>query len=211
MLKNIQVSQLVKIIVGTLLVALGITLMITSQLGVDTLSVGLFGVMNFIPWKFGYLTLTFNLIILAFALFFDRQQVGLGSFANAFGVGLTVNALTPILTANEFLTSHTYLTMILGIVVYGLGVGIYVAGNLGSAAVECLTMMIVKATKFPLRYVRISLDALMVVIGLLLGSQSFGIGTIICVITTGFIMERVLIFFERLEQKAQDSLISQVK
>ncbi|MCJ0587963.1 YitT family protein, partial [Enterococcus cecorum] len=168
-------------------------------------------VMNFIPWKFGYLTLTFNLIILAFALFFDRQQVGLGSFANAFGVGLTVNALTPILTANEFLTSHTYLTMILGIVVYGLGVGIYVAGNLGSAAVECLTMMIVKATKFPLRYVRISLDALMVVIGLLLGSQSFGIGTIICVITTGFIMERVLIFFERLEQKAQDSLISQVK
>ena len=101
--------------------------------------------------------------------------------------------------------------MILGIVVYGLGVGIYVAGNLGSAAVECLTMMIVKATKFPLRYVRISLDALMVVIGLLLGSQSFGIGTIICVITTGFIMERVLVFFERLEHKAQEKLISQVK
>ncbi|CAI3368324.1 YczE/YyaS/YitT family protein [Enterococcus cecorum] len=211
MLKNIQVSQLVKIIVGTLLVALGITLMITSQLGVDTLSVALFGVMNFIPWKFGYLTLTFNLIILAFALFFDRQQVGLGSFANAFGVGLTVNALTPILTASEFLTRHTYLTMALGIIVYGLGVGVYVAGNLGSAAVECLTMMIVKATRFPLRYVRISLDALMVVIGLLLGSQSFGIGTIICVITTGFIMERVLVFFERFEQKAQDSLISQVK
>ena len=211
MLKNIRFSQIVKIIVGTFLVALGITLMITSQLGVDTLSVALFGVMNFIPWKFGYLTLSFNLIILAFAVFFDRNQVGLGSFANAFGVGLTVNALTPILTANEFLTSHTYLTMILGIVVYGLGVGIYVAGNLGSAAVECLTMMVVKATKFPLRYVRISLDALMVVIGLLLGSQNFGIGTIICVITTGLIMERVLVFFERLEQKAQRNLISQTK
>lgn len=201
MKRKIEGHQILKVVVGTLLVALGITLMIASTLGVDTLSVALFGWMNFVPWQFGYLSLTFNLIVLAFALIFDRKQVGLGSFANAFGVGLTVNFLSPYILANEFIANHHWLAAIVGIVVYGLGVGIYVSAQLGSAAIECLTMMLVKATRFPLRYIRIGLDAGMVILGLLLGSQNFGVGTILCVLTTGFFMEQVLNFFERLALK----------
>lgn len=67
--------KILYVVVGTVLSALGLSLMIASNLGVDTLSVALFGIMNYVPIKFGYLSLSFNILVLSMAFFFDRSQL----------------------------------------------------------------------------------------------------------------------------------------
>ncbi|MGG5370596.1 YczE/YyaS/YitT family protein [Enterococcus sp. AZ196] len=190
--------NLLKVLLGTLLSAFGLSLMITSSLGVDTLSVALFGVMNIFPLKFGYLSLCFNLFALMIAFLFDRRQIGIGSLINGIGIGLGVNFFTSFFTLNTSSIISQLVASISGVLLFALGIGIYVSAQLGAAALECLTLMVVNSSNFSIKTVRILIDSTMIVIGLLLGNANLGIGTLLCVCTTGVIMEGVLKFQTRL-------------
>ena len=63
-------------------------------------------------------------------------------------------------------------------------VPLYVSSNKGSAALEALTQLLFKFTGFSLTFIRIGLDALMVIVGVLLGAP-IGIGTLLCVLAIG--------------------------
>ncbi|MBO0451590.1 YczE/YyaS/YitT family protein [Candidatus Enterococcus murrayae] len=190
--------NLFKVLLGTLLSAFGLSLMITSSLGVDTLSVALFGVMKIFPLKFGYLSLCFNLFVLMIAFLFDRRQIGIGSLINGIGIGLGVNFFTSFFTLNTSSIISQLVASISGVLLFALGIGIYVSAQLGAAALECLTLMVVNSSNFSIKTVRILIDSTMIVIGLLLGNANLGIGTLLCVCTTGVIMEGVLKFQSRL-------------
>ncbi|KAF1299411.1 hypothetical protein BAU15_01840 [Enterococcus sp. JM4C] len=193
--------KLIKVVAGTTLSALGLTLMIASNLGVDTLSIALFGIMNYLPIQFGYLSLGFNILVLSLAFIFDRSQIGLGSLINGLGVGIGVNIFTSYLASHTLLVSYPLLFCLLGVLLFGLGIGIYVSAQLGAAALECLTLMIVKLSKRSIKVTRILIDCSMVLIGLLLGSKSLGIGTLGCILTTGLLLEVTLALQTRLSLK----------
>ncbi|WP_237580107.1 membrane protein [Candidatus Enterococcus huntleyi] len=175
--------------------------MIASNLGVDTLSIALFGIMNYLPIQFGYLSLGFNILVLSLAFIFDRSQIGLGSLINGLGVGIGVNIFTSYLASHTLLVSYPLLFCLLGVLLFGLGIGIYVSAQLGAAALECLTLMIVKLSKRSIKVTRILIDCSMVLIGLLLGSKSLGIGTLGCILTTGLLLEVTLALQTRLSLK----------
>lgn len=67
----------------------------------------------------------------------------------------------------------------------------YTSGKLGSAALESLSLALNQRTSYSLRIIRIMLDSLLVIAGLLLGA-SIGMGTIFCVILVGPITQSVL-------------------
>ena len=80
------------------------------------------------------------------------------------------------------------LLMLLGIILFAIGTGLYAAASLGRGSYEALTFSLAEKNGWQVRVVRSLLDAMMVIIGVLLGG-TFGICTIVTILLSGTIKE----------------------
>ena len=78
--------------------------------------------------------------------------------------------------------------MCAGIVVFSFGTGLYSSANLGRGSYEALTFALAEKNDWPVKYVRMVLDVLMVVLGVLCGGR-FGACTIATIIIAGPIIQ----------------------
>ncbi len=194
------IARLTAVFLGTAITSLGIVLLLASQLGVDTISTFLLGVMQHFSIKFSLASQMFNLIILVIIFFLDRSIIGIGSFINGIFIGIFVNLFTPLITLVPLVAGTKAAFVILGPLCFSIGIGIYLSANLGAAAVECLMLYFAEITPFSLKTVRITLDALLVLTGWLLGG-AVGIGTILCVFASGPLIAKTLASIERFSLK----------
>ena len=63
------------------------------------------------------------------------------------------------------------LLMLLGIILFAIGTGLYAAASLGRGSYEALTFSLAEKNGWQVRVVRSLLDAMMVIIGVLLGGD----------------------------------------
>ncbi len=174
-----------QILLGTCLIALAISLLITAHQGYDTISTFLLGILNYVSVPFWIASLCFNLVVLLIVAIFDRQELGIGSYINGIGLGLLIGIFEPVMDKIfVHLPFYSWLTIFIAPILFGVGAGIYVSSNQGSAALEALTALIYKRTKLTQKTIRIGLDAAMVLIGFGLGAN-VGIGTLLCIIFIG--------------------------
>lgn len=189
--------KIVKILIGTCLIALAIGLLITAHRGYDTVSTFLLGILNFLPVPFWIASLTFNLVILLIVAVFDRKDLGMGSFINGIGLGLLIGLTEPILEkVSVVVPMYSLLAIIAAPILFGIGAGIYVSVNEGAAALEALTAIIYRRVNLSMKVIRMGLDAAMVIIGFALGAK-VGIGTLLCILFIGPIFEFTLKFINR--------------
>lgn len=178
-----------QILLGTCLIALAISLLITAHQGYDTISTFLLGILNHVSVPFWIASLCFNLVVLLIVAIFDRQELGIGSYINGIGLGLLIGIFEPVMDKIfVHLPFYSWLAIFIAPILFGVGAGIYVSSNQGSAALEALTALIYKRTKLTQKTIRIGLDAAMVLIGFGLGAN-VGIGTLLCIIFIGPIFE----------------------
>ena len=178
-----------QILLGTCLIALAISLLITAHQGYDTISTFLLGILNHVSVPFWIASLCFNLVVLLIVAIFDRQELGIGSYINGIGLGLLIGIFEPVMDKIfVHLPFYSWLAIFIAPILFGVGAGIYVSSNQGSAALEALTALIYKRTKLTQKTIRIGLDAAMVLIGFGLGAND-GIGTLLCIIFIGPIFE----------------------
>lgn len=171
-----------QILLGTCLIALAISLLITAHQGYDTISTFLLGILNHVSVPFWIASLCFNLVVLLIVAIFDRQELGIGSYINGIGLGLLIGIFEPVMDKIfVHLPFYSWLAIFIAPILFGVGAGIYVSSNQGSAALEALTALIYKRTKLTQKTIRIGLDAAMVLIGFGLGAN-VGIGTLLCII-----------------------------
>lgn len=174
-----------QILLGTCLIALAISLLITAHQGYDTISTFLLGILNYVSVPFWIASLCFNLVVLLIVAIFDRQELGIGSYINGIGLGLLIGIFEPVMDKIfVHLPFYSWLAIFIAPILFGVGAGIYVSSNQGSAALEALTALIYKRTKLTQKTIRIGLDAAMVLIGFGLGAN-VGIGTLLCIIFIG--------------------------
>lgn len=160
---------------GLIVFSLGISIAINVQyLGIhpwDVLSVGLFDL-------FGFSIGTWNIIIgftlIVVSLILDRSYVKLGTFLNAIIIGACVDLFLWL----GFLptASHSWIDwviMLIGIIVMGVGGGIYNAAGLGSGPRDGFMLSISDKTGFSIGKVRIMTETFILVIGLLIGGPVF--------------------------------------
>ena len=178
-----------QILLGTCLIALAISLLITAHQGYDTISTFLLGILNHVSVPFWIASLCFNLVVLLIVAIFDRQELGIGSYINGIGLGLLIGIFEPVMDKIfVHLPFYSWLAIFIAPILFGVGAGIYVSSNQGSAALEALTALIYNRTKLTQKTIRIGLDAAMVLIGFGLGAN-VGIGTLLCIIFIGPIFE----------------------
>ena len=83
-----------------------------------------------------------------------------------------------------------FLIMLSGVILFAVGTGLYASASLGRGSYEAVTFALAEKNRWQVKTVRMVLDVIVVVIGVLLGGK-FGICTIITVVISGSVIQFV--------------------
>ena len=179
--------RLLMICLGAALASYGIDLAIHAGFGSATLAVLWQGVSVRFGLTYGVASLLVAAAMVAFCLIYDRSQIHVG----------TILYQIVYTFAIDFFRTRVYYTesvvlnfgiMLLGIAVFAVGTAFYAFADLGRGSYEALTFAFVKKKGWQTKTVRITLDILVVVVGVLLGGKA-GICTLCTIFLSGHIIQ----------------------
>ena len=180
-------KKIVIIIVGSVIAAYGITLALYAGFGGATLAVLWQGISRTFHISIGMASLIVAIVMIVFAFFYDRSQIHIGTILYQIVYSLCVDL---------FANAHVYSThlwvnaliMLLGVLLFAVGTGFYAAASLGRGSYEALTFSLAEKNGWQVKVVRMILDIVMVIAGVLLGGK-FGICTIVTIIISGPVIQ----------------------
>ena len=177
--------NVIVLLLGVLLLSIGGALFLTANIGSDSLMVFNQGISVVLKTKVGLAIMISNIIALFIIFFINKKTLGLGSLAIIFLLGPTIQIIKD---ANIFKPPNTLILQILmvliGIVIGGLGLALYMYADLGLSPFEGIIVTISNKTKVRFGIIKIIFDAIYFTTGALLGGV-FGIGSIMTVFLYG--------------------------
>lgn len=194
-MKNNVFLRLSIVCLGILIAAIGIQLIITANVGVDSISTFIIGLMKFSTISFGRWSQILSLIFLTITFIVHKKAIGIASIIYVFLLG-EILTITELLMVNVTFGDFSILMSFIGFLLYGIGIALYLAMHLGAGPIEGLMYILVKITKYPIRKARMINDFLFNAIGFLIGGP-FGVGTIFGIFFLGFIID----YFEKIFTK----------
>lgn len=183
-------KQLLMLMIGMFLIGLGICLYVQADLGAEPFTVLAQGVSCLAGLQFGRAMQSLNIAIILVILIVDRSHLGLGTLLSAVLVGFFADTLMNWIPHAPNMPVAV-LMLIGAVTTMGIGVGIFIASDLGEGAVEGLMMLTHRKTGFEVRWARILMDSVCVLTGALLGG-SIGVGTLVGAFCTGPIIQETL-------------------
>ena len=187
MSKTEWTKKIIIIVSGSVIAAYGITLALYAGFGGATLAVLWQGISRTFHISIGMASLIVAIVMIVFAFFYDRSQIHIGTILYQIVYSLCVD-----LFANAHVySSHLWvnaLIMLLGVVLFAVGTGFYAAASLGRGSYEALTFSLAEKNGWQVKVVRMILDIVMVIAGVLLGGK-FGICTIVTIIISGPVIQ----------------------
>ncbi len=175
------------VIIGSIISAYGITLAIGAGFGGATLAILWQGLTNVTGMTIGTSSLVVAAAMILFALFYDKKQINVGTVLYQIIYSLFVDIFTKIQHYTNT-KAVNFILMLIGIVIFSFGTGLYSAADFGRGSYEAVTFSLSEKNKWKVKTVRMVLDVLMVVIGVLLGGK-FGICTVVTVLISGPIIQ----------------------
>jgi uncharacterized protein len=160
---------------GIMAFSLGVSMSINMQhLGIhpwDVLNVALYEKLGL---SIGSWAIIISILLIGVSWILDKRYIKLGTFFNAILVGIFVD----IYLFLDFLptASHTwmdYVWMIIGIMIMGVGGGVYNAANVGSGPRDGFMLSISDKLSASVGKVRIITETFVLLIGLILGGPVF--------------------------------------
>ena len=186
-------NKLLVNLLGSTLMGIGISLLIWLELGVDTISILYLGIQQYFALPVWQLCFLFNVLVVFLVFLIERTEIGLGTVVNFLILTICLKYF-PLLLSHFSIDNFTRIVqgvlLLTGVSILAVGCGLYASANLGSAALEALSTALSKKISFSFRTVRIFLDGLLVIAGLILGAK-IGVGTILCVLLIGPISQQV--------------------
>lgn len=182
-------KRIVIIAAGSVVAAYGITLALYAGFGGATLAVLWQGLSKTFHISMGAASFVAALGMILFVLIYDRTQIHIGTVLYQIIYSICVE-----LFANcHVYSSRTWVNffiMLLGVILFAAGTGLYASASLGRGAYEALTFALAEKNRWQVKTVRMALDLILVVTGVLLGGK-FGVCTIITVIISGPVIQFV--------------------
>ncbi|KKJ77993.1 membrane protein [Kiloniella litopenaei] len=170
------------LVVGLTIFGLGEALLIAAGTGVSPWTVLAQGVSQQAGWSIGLSTFLVSITVLI--LWWPLKQVpGIGTILNAIIIALVLEFALPYLPTPDAYISQVLLTL-LGILVTGLGSGIYLIANLGPGPRDGLMTGLQQQTNFPIAWIRSGIELSAVIIGWSLGGV-VGLGTVLFAVLIG--------------------------
>lgn len=182
---------------GLIVLAFGFTMIIKAdRLGIgpwDVLNVGLFK--NF-GLTIGTWAILVGLAVVLSTIIFTRKVPQIGTFLNMLLIGVFIDFFYWLLPDVETLAAQIAM-FVVGLLIGGYGVGLYVAPRMGAGPRDTLMLLLVEKTGLSISVIRTSMEVSVALIGWMLGGP-VGVGTIAVALFTGKIVQISLPQFERL-------------
>lgn len=187
MSKSEWMKKIIIIVVGSIIAAYGITLALYAGFGGATLAVLWQGISKTFHISIGMASLIVAIVMIVFVFFYDRSQIHIGTILYQIVYSLCVDLFANVHVYSTHLWVNS-LIMLLGVVFFAIGTGFYAAASLGRGSYEALTFSLAEKNGWQVKVVRMILDMLMVIAGVLLGGK-FGICTIVTIIISGPVIQ----------------------
>ena len=168
--------SVVLLVVGLVIFGIGEALMIASSIGVSPWTVLAQGITNITGWSVGLATFVVSFIVLLVWVPL-RQTPGIGTVLNIIIISVVLDLALPFLPQFESLTLRVAEAAV-GVIVTGIGGGIYLIANLGPGPRDGLMTGLQRLTGFPIAGVRSAIEISAVLLGWLLGGV-VGVGTML--------------------------------
>jgi uncharacterized membrane protein YczE len=166
------VVRLFILISGLIVAAFGIAVYLKTAIGSDPVTVFLEGLNKTFGISIGTATTVYMATFLLILLIFDRSKLGIGTIIHTLGFGYLCDAWIFLLDPLDLSQSHLIIKLLVSLIATSAlasGLGIYQAVYLGVGASDGFVQFLAKTTRIPLRYTRIIFDAVMLILGLILG------------------------------------------
>jgi len=173
------VTRAGSLVTGLFLFALGIVLLLESELGLSPWDVLNQGVAERTPLSFGMANVAIALVVLVVAWALGAR-IGPGTVSNAVLIGLFVDGLLEVGAVaglSDQALGVRIALMVAGILVIGVGSGFYIGAGLGAGPRDSLMLVLTRRTGIRLGVVRAGLEVAVTVAGFALGG-TVGIGTL---------------------------------
>ena len=177
-----RLKTMVMLIIGLFLFGLGEAIIIGSGSGVSPWTVLAQGISKRSDFSIGMATFFISIAILIFWIPL-KQVPGIGTILNAIIIASAIDLTLPYLPQPDDIT-FKIIQACFGILVVGLGSGIYLCSNLGPGPRDGLMIGLQKQTNTSLPAIRTIIELSAVISGWLLGGV-VGVGTILFVFGIG--------------------------
>tara|TARA_B100000787_G_scaffold168831_1_gene158424 strand:+ start:593 stop:1252 length:660 start_codon:yes stop_codon:yes gene_type:complete len=172
-----KVKTLFYLVLGLAIFGFGESLLIHSMIGLSPWLVLAEGIAINLNWSIGFATFACSVGVLLLWLPL-KQQPGIGTILNIIIIAGTIDLSMYLF---DFSTSSYFINLIvgsLGVLLVGLGSGIYLTANLGPGPRDGLMTGLQRVTQYPIAWVRICIEVFVVGIGWSLGG-TVGVGTLL--------------------------------
>lgn len=182
-------KRILIIIVGSIIAAYGITLALYAGFGGATLAVLWQGISKTFHISIGMASFVVALVMILFAVFYDRKQIHIGTVLYQIVYSLCVDLFANLHIYSRYMWINFFI-MLAGVILFAAGTGLYASTSLGRGSYEAVTFALAEKNNWQVKIVRMILDVVMVVTGVLLGG-SFGVCTIVTIIVSGPVIQFV--------------------
>ena len=155
--KHMSGKAALKIVVGSILAAYGLTLAVYAGFGGATLAIFWQGVANLTGLTIGGASLAVAVVMLAFVFLYDRRQIHIGTVIYQLFYSGFVEIFSRLHVYSQSRILN-FIIMCAGIVVFSFGTGLYSSANLGRGSYEAMTFALAEKNGWPVKYVRMVLD-----------------------------------------------------
>ncbi|MDQ0231528.1 YczE/YyaS/YitT family protein [Metabacillus malikii] len=190
MKQNRLMSSIIKwfiFFIGLFIMAFGIVLTMKANLGVSSWDVLHMGLYYRFGLSIGTWSILIGVIVLISSSLLSKKLPQLGAIINMLSVGVFIDLymLMPVLqTPDTFLGKMCML--LLGILVLGFGMGLYISAKRGTGPRDSLMIALVEKTGRSITFIRGTIEVIVLVLGWILGGPVF-IGTIIATASMGYV------------------------
>ncbi len=190
---------------GLVLFGLGVAFSVkVKYLGLhpwDVLNVALFEHFGF---SIGTWSIITGLLLICVSLMVQKKYVNIGTFLNALLIGPIMDLFLWLdILPNASNNWTDYLLLLTGILLIGLGGGMYVAGGVGAGPRDGFMLSISERTGFSVVKARILVESIVLAIGYLLGGPVFWV-TFVYTLILSPIFQFSLKFFTRLRAQIEE-------
>ena len=182
-------KKIVVIVIGSMIAAYGITLALYAGFGGATLAVLWQGLSETFHMSIGMASFMVALGMILFVVIYDRSQIHIGTVLYQIVYSACVDLFANCHIYSRYVWVN-FLIMLLGVILFAVGTGLYASASLGRGSYEAVTFALAEKNNWQVKIVRLILDIVMVVVGVLLGGK-FGICTIVTVIISGPVIQLV--------------------
>lgn len=211
-------KRIILFFLGMSIIQLGVALFLKTNIGSDPFTVftqglsmalnktGLkdFSLVQMLDGKSevtpGIANMIILMVLFLIILFTEKKRIKIGTLICVVGVGPIIDLGVNIISYFPVESYNYVIKMILllaGCFIIAIGFSILSASNLGVAPNDIIPFIIQDKTKIEYRWIRISLDAIFLIGGFLLGGK-VGIGTIIAMLSQGPFIQLCLPYGEKI-------------